>query len=194
MSGSASATEIKPSITGFMVTDYRHQLQQRKRMRKTEKHQNQQLEWESQAAKSVCLGASCWAEQEDSHFFNPAQVVCRTVINQQPSSWSSQHPGSPGRDICQDKSPCWYLRESIQAGMHTNTSAVCCCALTQLVSMRSMELRALDTASLGWMVEGLINIHGVVRLQKGVCTFINEVQSWSAEEKAGDLAIYSYVL
>lgn len=37
--------------------------------------------------------------------------------------------------------------------------------------------RALDTASLGWMVEGLINVHGVVRLQKGVCTFTNEVQS-----------------
>lgn len=37
--------------------------------------------------------------------------------------------------------------------------------------------RALDTASLGWMVEGLINVHGVVRLQKRVCTFTNKVQS-----------------
>lgn len=43
--------------------------------------QHQQLEWESQVARSVWQGVSCWAGPESLHFPNPAQLVCRAVIH-----------------------------------------------------------------------------------------------------------------
>lgn len=68
-------------------------------------------------------------------------------------------------------------------GIHARGCAYeCICLLLSINPAGEYEIhgaqeRALDRASFGWMVEGLINVHGVVRLQKGVCTFTNKVQS-----------------
>lgn len=117
---------------------------------------------------------------------------------QQPSSWSSQHPGSPSRDIYQGKDP-WQI--SVFEGIHACRSAykyitclLLCINPAGKYKTHGAQERALDTASPRWMVEGLITMHGFVRLQKGVRTFTNKVQSWSAEEREGDLAVDSYVL
>lgn len=82
---SASATEVGPWVTGFTVTCLQvpatgENWDERSRVRAS---QHQQLEWESQVIRSVCLGVGCWGGPEGLYFPQTwyAWQVCMGIIH-----------------------------------------------------------------------------------------------------------------